>query len=143
MIKIVSKTRTKIVSKTRTKIVSKNRTKIVSKTRTKIASKTRTKIVLKNYNHNKKEMSFLKISDPTKRVAMVKEYLNLKKNIRDNLLSKRTGEQQLQTDLSKIFFNLLPKHKKLQQEKLRKNLNPLRKVSKIYQILLRFLHIRL
>ena len=35
-------------------------------------------------------MSFLKISDPTKRVAMVKEYLNLKKNIRDNLLSERT-----------------------------------------------------
>ena len=48
-------------------------------------------------------MSFLKISDPTKRVAMVKEYLNLKKNIRDNLLSERTGEQQLQTDLSKFF----------------------------------------
>ena len=48
-------------------------------------------------------MSFLKISDPTKRVAMVKEYLNLKQNIRDNLLSERTGEQQLQTDLSKCF----------------------------------------
>ena len=48
-------------------------------------------------------MSFLKISDPTKRVAMVKEYFNLKKNIRDNLLSDRTGKQQLQTDLSKSF----------------------------------------
>ena len=48
-------------------------------------------------------MSFLKISDPTKRDAMVKEYLNLKKNIRDNLLSERTREQQLQTDLSKFF----------------------------------------
>ena len=31
-------------------------------------------------------MSFLKISDPTKRDAMVKEYLNLKKNIWDNQL---------------------------------------------------------
>ena len=67
--------------------------KIVSKTTTKIVSKTTTKIVLKNYNHNIKEMSFLKISDPTKRDAMVKEYLNLKKNIQDNLLSERTGEQ--------------------------------------------------
>ena len=48
-------------------------------------------------------MSFLKISDPVKRDLIVKEYLELKKNIQDNLLSERTGEQQLQTDLSKIF----------------------------------------
>ena len=48
-------------------------------------------------------MSFLKISDPVKRYSIVKEYLDLKKNIRDNLLSERTGEQQLQTDLSKFF----------------------------------------
>ena len=48
-------------------------------------------------------MSFLKISDPVKRDFIVKEYLELKKNIRDNMLSERTGEQQLQTDLSKIF----------------------------------------
>ena len=34
---------------------------------------------------------------------MVEEYLDLKKNIRGNMLSERTGEQQLQTDLSKIF----------------------------------------
>ena len=47
-------------------------------------------------------MSFLKISDPVKRDLIVKEYLETKKNIRDNLLSERTGEQQLQTDLSKI-----------------------------------------
>ena len=33
----------------------------------------------------------------------MKEYLELKKNIRDNLLSERTGEQQLQTDLSKFY----------------------------------------
>ena len=48
-------------------------------------------------------MSFLKISDPVKRDSIVKEYLELKKNIRDNMPSERTGEQQLQTDLSKIF----------------------------------------
>ena len=48
-------------------------------------------------------MSFLNISDPNKRDLIVKEFLELKKNIRDNLLSQRTGEQQLQTDLSKIF----------------------------------------
>ena len=48
-------------------------------------------------------MSFLKISNPLKRDAIVKEYLELKKNIRDNLLSERIGEQQLQTDLSKFY----------------------------------------
>ena len=48
-------------------------------------------------------MSFLKINDPTKRDQTVKEYLELKKNIRDNLLSERTGEQQLQTELTKFY----------------------------------------
>ena len=48
-------------------------------------------------------MSFLKISDPTKRDQTVKEYLELKKIIRDNLLSERTGEQQLQTELTKFY----------------------------------------
>ena len=48
-------------------------------------------------------MSFLKIKDPAKRDAIVKEYLDLKKNIRTNLLSERTGEMEMQTDLSKFF----------------------------------------
>ena len=42
-------------------------------------------------------MSFLKNSDPVKRDLI--EFLEFKKNIRDNLLRERTGEQQLQTDL--------------------------------------------
>ena len=48
-------------------------------------------------------MSFLKITDPTKRDQTLKEYLELKRNIQDNLLSERTGEQQLQTELSKFY----------------------------------------
>ena len=48
-------------------------------------------------------MSFLKISDPTKRDQTVKEYLELKKNIWNNLLSERAGEQQLQTKLTKFY----------------------------------------
>ena len=48
-------------------------------------------------------MSFLKISDPVKRDLIVKEYLELKKNIRDNLLSEKTEELELQTDLSKFY----------------------------------------
>ena len=48
-------------------------------------------------------MSFLKINDPLKRDAIVKEYLELKNRIRGNLLSERIGESQLQTDLSKFY----------------------------------------
>ena len=59
--------------------------------------------MLKNYVRSKKKMSFLKISDPAKRDLIVKEYLQTKKNIRDNLLSERTGKQQLKTDLSKFY----------------------------------------
>ena len=83
-------------------------------------------------------MSFLKISDPTKRDAMVKEYLDLKKNIRDNLLSERTGEMEMQSDLTK-FFNLLQKHKKLRLRRLQKNLNLLKRVSRNYHRLLHLL----
>ena len=80
-------------------------------------------------------MSFLKISDPVKRI--VKEYLELKKNIRDNLLRERTGEQQLQTDLSKNF-KPITETQKLQQERLRKNLNPLKKALRTYHRLSHF-----
>ena len=48
-------------------------------------------------------MSFLKINDPVKRDLIVKEYLELKKNIQDNFLSEKAAEQQLQTDLSKFY----------------------------------------
>ena len=48
-------------------------------------------------------MSFLKITNLTKRDQTVKEYLELKKNIRDNLLSERAVEQQLQTELTKFY----------------------------------------
>ena len=77
--------------------------KIVLKTAIKNAIKIALKTVLKNYDRNEKMMSFLKISDPRKRDLIVKEFLELKKNIRNNLLSERTGEQQLQTDLSKLY----------------------------------------
>ena len=87
------------------------------KTALKIVSKTAMKIVLKKYDRNKKKkMSFLKISDPAKRDLIVKEYLDLKKNIRDNLLSERTGEQQLQTDLSKFFKPIIETQKATARE---------------------------
>ena len=71
-------------------------------------------------------MSFLKISDPLKRDAIVKEYLELKKNIRDNLLSERIGEQQLQTDLSK-FYKPITETQKATAREITEGLKPIRK----------------
>ena len=70
-------------------------------------------------------MSFLKISDPTKRDLIVKEYPELKKNIRDNLLSERTGEQQLQTDLSK-FYKPITETQKATAREITEGLKPIK-----------------
>ena len=70
-------------------------------------------------------MSFLKISDPLKRDAIVKEYLELKKNIHDNLLSERIGEQQLQTDLSK-FYKPITETQKATTREITEGLKPIR-----------------
>ena len=86
-------------------------------------------------------MSFLNISDPKKRDLIVKEYLELKKNIRDNLLSERTGEQQLQTDLSKIF-KPITETQKATSRVITKDLSLSKRVSRTYRRLLRFPPIR-
>ena len=70
-------------------------------------------------------MSFLKISDPLKRDSIVKEYLELKKKIRDNLLSERIGEQQLQTDLSK-FYKPITETQKATAREITEGLKPIR-----------------
>ena len=70
-------------------------------------------------------MSFLKISDPLKRDAIVKEYLELKKKIRSNFLSERIGEQQLQTDLSK-FYRPITETQKATTREITEGLKPIR-----------------
>ena len=70
-------------------------------------------------------MSFLKIRDPVKRDQTVKEYLELKKNIRDNLLSERTGEQQLQTQLTK-FYRPITETQKATAREITEGLKPIR-----------------
>ena len=71
-----------------------------------------------------KKKSFLEISDPIKRDLIVKEYLEIKKNIRDNLLSERTGEQQLQTDISK-FFKPITETQKATTKEITEGLEPI------------------
>ena len=70
-------------------------------------------------------MSFLKINDPLKRDAIVKEYLELKKKIRSNFLSERVGEQQLQTDLSK-FYKPITETQKATTRDITEGLKPVR-----------------
>ena len=70
-------------------------------------------------------MSFLKISDPVKRNLIVKEYLELKKNIRDDMISERTEEQQLQTDLSK-FFKPITETQKTTTREITQGLKPIK-----------------
>ena len=70
-------------------------------------------------------MSSLKISDPVKRDLIVKEFLELKKNIRDNFLSERTGEQQLQTDLSK-FYRPITETQKAKTREITEGLKPIK-----------------
>ena len=70
-------------------------------------------------------MSFLKIGDLAKRDLIVKEYLGTKKNIRDNLLSERTGEQQLKTDLSK-FSKPITETQKATTREITEGLKPIK-----------------
>ena len=70
-------------------------------------------------------MSFLKISDPSKRDAIVKEYLELKKKNQNNFLSERIGEQQLQTDLSK-FYKPITETQKATAREITEGLKPIR-----------------
>ena len=74
-------------------------------------------------------MSFLKINDPLKRDAIVKEYLELKNRIRGNLLSERIGESQLQTDLSK-FYRPITETQKATKREITEGLRPISETQK-------------
>ena len=71
-------------------------------------------------------MSFLKINDPLKRDAIVKEYLELKKKLGVIFSQKELGNNNYKLTFQS-FINLLLKRKKLQRERLRKDLNLLKK----------------
>ena len=80
-------------------------------------------------------MSFLKISDPLKRDSIVKEYLELKKKVRDNFLSERIGEQQLQTDLSK-FYRPITETQKATTREITEGLKPIREgIEKLPEVI--------
>ena len=70
-------------------------------------------------------MSFLKITDPTKRKASVKEFLELKNKIKDNFRSERIGEIETQSDLSK-FFKPVTETQKATAKEITEQIKPIR-----------------
>ena len=52
---------------------------------------------------NKKNMSFLKITDPKKRDIIVNEFLKTRRNILQNFLSERVGDLSTKYELSKLL----------------------------------------
>ena len=56
-------------------------------------------------------MSFLKIKDPAKRDALVAEYLKTKKNIRQQDIQRRIGEQDTFEDLTRQYKPIIEAQK--------------------------------
>ena len=70
-------------------------------------------------------MSFLKITDPKRRDLVVKEFLKLKNNIKQDDLNERMGNISLQQDLSKLYKPITESQRQT-QESIVKELTPLR-----------------
>ena len=48
-------------------------------------------------------MSFIKVKDPRKREELVREFIETRKRIKDNFISRKVGESEYQTGLTKLF----------------------------------------
>ena len=48
-------------------------------------------------------MSFIKVKDPRKREELVRDFIETRKRIKDNFISRKVGESEYQTGLTKLF----------------------------------------
>ena len=48
-------------------------------------------------------MSFIKVTDPRKREALVRDFIETRKRIKDNFVARKVGESEYQTGLTKLF----------------------------------------
>ena len=48
-------------------------------------------------------MSFIKVTDPRKREALIKDFIETRKRIKDNFIARKVGESEYQTGLTKLF----------------------------------------
>ena len=50
-----------------------------------------------------KKMSFIKVTDPRKREALIKDFIETRKRIKDNFIARKVGESEYQSGLTKLF----------------------------------------
>ena len=48
-------------------------------------------------------MSFIKVTDPRKREASIKDFIETRKRIKDNFIARKVGESEYQSGLTKLF----------------------------------------
>ena len=48
-------------------------------------------------------MSFIKVTDPRKREALIKDFIETRKRIKDNFIARKVGESEYQSRLTKLF----------------------------------------
>ena len=48
-------------------------------------------------------MSFIKVTDPRKREALIRDFIETRKRIKDNFVARKVGESDYQTGLTKLF----------------------------------------
>ena len=48
-------------------------------------------------------MSFIKVTDPKKREALIKDFIETRKRIKDNFIAQKVGESEYQRGLTKLF----------------------------------------
>ena len=48
-------------------------------------------------------MSFIKVKDPRKREELIRDFIETRKRIKDNFISRKVGEIEYQTGLTKLF----------------------------------------
>ena len=48
-------------------------------------------------------MSFIKVKDPRKREELIRDFIEMRKRIKDNFVARKVGESEYQTGLTKLF----------------------------------------
>ena len=48
-------------------------------------------------------MSFIKVKDPRKREELIRDFIETRKRIKDNFVTRKVGESEYQTGLTKLF----------------------------------------
>ena len=77
----------------------------------------------------KKDMSFLKITNPKKRDFIVNEFLKTRQNIQQNFLSERAADLNTPYELSKLFKPVRDMQKYLKEGRV-SELKPIREGMK-------------